>query len=560
MKRQGFFLSSAILIFSVLVTKVIGIIYKIPLANLLGGSGMAYFSSAHSAFMPVFALAVSGITPAIAKLVSQYVAQGRYRDAVRLRHSSLTFFIFTSTAATGLLIILSKLISYHIVNEPLSRMSIVAIAPCIVIGAVTAVERGYAEGLRNMVPTAVSEIIEAIIKLFCGLLLANGTKSRALSEYNELGTVFGQVCESEEQAIYLALPYIAAASVLGITIANLIAYIYTYLSARFSKSIITPELLSHDNISTPKSELVKGVLRLSFPFALTALISTISGVIDLVTVNHCLEKACENGLDSSFFGQFSLGYSERLESFIYGSYSGLALTVFGIIPSLTAMLGKSALPLVSSACAVGDRQKLRESIKAVILPSLIFAVPCGLGISVFSEEILKFLFAGRSFEIEVARRALSVLGIASIPLSLVSPLMSVMQATGSRLFPIAVTAIGNGVKLLLNCLLITSPKINITGAAMATLIAYVVMLICCIIKLRKLAGKGVVSLKNIVSIAFAAVLSCEGAYLLFSVLSNSLSMRFSFVFSVMFSVNIYIYSIDILSVLPKYRLKTYFSR
>lgn len=560
LKRQGFILSSVILILSVLITKVIGIIYRIPLANLLGGSGMAYFSSAHSAFMPVYALAVSGITPAIAKLVSQLVAQGRYRDAVRLRHSSLTFFLFTSSAATGLLIVLSKLISVSVVNEPLSRLSIVAIAPCVTVGAVTAVERGYAEGLRNMLPTAISEIIEAAVKLIAGLSLAAYTKNRAMLEFAESGCVFGMRCQSSEEAMHAALPYIAAASVLGITIANLIAYIYTYLSARFSKCGISPELLSHDSQATPKGELVRSVLRLSMPFALAALISTVSGVIDLVTVNHCLERACNNGLDSTFFGDFVLGSNERLESFIYGSYSGLALTVFGIIPSLTAMLGKSALPLVSSACAVNDRERLRESIRAVILPSLMVSVPCGLGISIFSKEILEFLFSGRDFEIEVARRALSVLGIASIALSVVSPLMSVLQATGSRLFPIIITVSGSAVKLILNCALVVIPHINITGAAIATLFSYVLMLILCCLRIRAVAGKGAVSARNPVSVIFASVLSCEGAYLLYSVLSNCLSMRFSLIFSVMFSVNIYIYSIDILSVLPKYRLKAYFSR
>lgn len=560
MRKQGFVLGSAILIATVFITKVIGIIYRVPLAHLLGGSGMAYFSSAHSAFMPVYALAVSGITPAIAKLVSQYVALGRYRDAVRLRHCSLTFFLFTSLAATGILIILSKAICIHVVNEPLSRLSLVAIAPCIAIGAVTAVERGYAEGLRNMVPTAISEIIEAVIKLTSGLLLANMTRTRAMESFYNNGTVFGTSCKTAEEAISVVLPYVAAASVLGITIANLIAYIYTYLSARLCKSEITPELLAFDKIITPKPELLRSVLRLSMPFALAALVSTISGVIDLITINHCLEEACEKGLDSSLFGGIALNKGERLESFIYGSYSGLALTVFGIIPSLTAMLGKSALPLVSTACARNDMAQLRKSVSAIVFPTLFVSIPCGLGISIFSEEILRFLFSGRALEIEVSWRALCVLGLASIPISLVSPLFSVLQASGKSSAPIKITVIGSITKLILNCVLITKPNINITGAAVATLTSYSVMLLLCLFSLREVCGKGYLFNRQTVKLVFASILCCEGAYLMYSLLANYLSMRFSLSLAVLFSVNIYIYSIDILSVLPKSRLKTYFSR
>ena len=111
-----------------------------------------------------------------------------------------------------------------------------------------------------------------------------------------------------------------------------------------------------------------------------------------------------------------------------------------------------------------------------------------------------------------------------------------------------------------NLLLVSIPQLNIVGAGISTLICYIVMAAVSLILLRRDCGKGHISNRQTTSIFLSAILCIEGAYLLYSVLSNCLSMRISFVISVLFSVNIYIYSLDILSVLPKSRLKSYFSR
>ncbi len=560
MKRQGFVMGSVILIATVFLTKVLGLIYRIPLANMLGGTGMAYFSSAHSVFMPIYAVAVSGISPAIAKMVSGSIALGNYRDAVRLRHCALSFFMLTGIAFTLLLVLLSDYICVHIISEPLSRISVVAIAPCVAIGAVMSVERGYTEGMRNMVPTAISEIIEAVIKLSCGLWFAFLASARTEDEFARLGTVFGKLCENEEIAHAEALPYIAGASVLGITLANLCSLIYAHLSARFSSSGISREMLSYSQTDTPKKELLKKAISLAVPFAVTAVISTLSGLIDLVTVNRCLEKAVEGGLSAKSLGIDAKYDSAGLESFIYGSYSGLALTVSGIVPSLTAMFGRSILPLVSSAQATGDREKLRKSIFSVILLALSISMPCGLGIAVFSDEILRFLFAGRIAEIAVAKRVLAILGISSIPISLVSPLFCVLQGIGNGKAPIRITLVGSAVKLIMNMMLVQNPSLNIAGAGISTFVCYTLMLILSVMSLHKICGRKITDRRLIIGLVISSLLCCEGAYLMNAILTNCLSMRFSLVLSVLFSVNIYIYSLYILSVLPKYGLKRYFSR
>ena len=530
-------------------------VYRIPIAHILGGSGMAYFSSAYSIFMPVYAIAVSGIPPAVARLTAQECALGNYLGARRLRSAANTFFFLTGLAASVILTVCAKPICDIIISEPQSRYAVVAIAPCIAIGAVAAVERGYAEGMRNMIPTAVSEIIEAVIKLAAGLGFAVMASRKAELDFARSGTVFGTYCENAQQAQAAALPIIAAASVLGVTVSNLCGAAYLWLSRKLTGDGITEDMLSLTQPRAPRRELLRSLLELTVPFALASVITTLSGVIDLVTINRCLEEAFASDRAYSLRRLAPvvtrLSEGEKLSSFIYGSYSGLALTISGIIPSLTAMFGRSILPSVSAAHATNNREALRRSVSEALTMALFVCLPCGLGLCVFSNEILQFLFAGRSAEIAVSTDVLSVLGLACIPISLCAPAFIIFQAAGMYKEPIRITLVGCIIKLAANMWLVSKPQLGITGAGIATLICYSVMIAMCLSRLRGICGAQVLSPKRVISICMASLLSIEGAYLLYRPLSEHLSLRLPLALAILFSVNIYILSSQILSVLPK---------
>lgn len=553
--QQSFIVASIILIATVFVTKVLGMIYRIPIAHILGGSGMAYFSSAYSIFMPVYAIAVSGVPPAVARLTAQECALGNYRNARRLRSAANTFFFLTGLAASVLLIVCAKPICDIVIAEPQSRYAVAAIAPCIAIGAVAAVERGYAEGMRNMIPTAASEVIEAVIKLAAGLGFAVIASRKAELEFALNGTVFGTSCENAQQAQAAALPIIAAASVLGVTLSNLCGALYLWLSRKLSGDGISDELMELSQAHTDKREMLRSLLELAVPFALASVITTLSGVIDLVTITRCLDRAFEADTAYSLrkFAGIVVGLSEgeKLSSFIYGSYSGLALTVFGIVPALTAMFGRSILPSVSAAYATENKEALTRSVRDALTMALFVCAPCGLGLCVFSRDILSFLFAGRAGEIAVCTDVLSVLGIACIPVSLCAPAFIIFQAAGLYKEPIRITLVGCAVKLIANLLLVSRPKLGITGAGMATLICYAVMIVMCRSRLRRMCGESVLKARGIVCIGMSSALSIEGAFLLHRMLGAYVSDRISLLIAILFSVNIYILATGLLSVLPK---------
>ncbi|MDR1673841.1 MAG: oligosaccharide flippase family protein, partial [Oscillospiraceae bacterium] len=171
MKKQTFLQGSVILIASVVIAKVIGAVFKIPLTNLLGGTGMGYFSSAYGLFLPVYAVAVTGLAAAVAKLTAENAAFELYQNARKVKNVALVIFSVIGLAGSTAIVMLAKPFAVHVVANEKAYLSLIMIAPSIFFGCISSVYRGYYEGLRNMYPTALSQVTEAAVKLAAGLSL-----------------------------------------------------------------------------------------------------------------------------------------------------------------------------------------------------------------------------------------------------------------------------------------------------------------------------------------------------------------------------------------------------
>ena len=148
---------------SAVVAKVLGAVFKIPLTNVLGGIGMSYFSCAYSLFMPVYALTVTGLSSAVARMTAQSAASGMYRNALKVRRIALLLFSGAGLMGSLLILLLAKPFSIYSVSSPEASAAVMMIAPAVFFGCITAVERGYYEGMSNMYPTAFSQVAAVTI-------------------------------------------------------------------------------------------------------------------------------------------------------------------------------------------------------------------------------------------------------------------------------------------------------------------------------------------------------------------------------------------------------------
>lgn len=562
MKKQGFLLSSAILIGTMIITKILGLIYKIPLTNLLGGTGMGYYSCAYAIFMPMFAVSVSGISSSMARLVSENAAFERWRNVRKIKRVGMISFSIIGMFFTLLSLALAYPICVYVVKQPAALWSVIAIAPSIIIGAILSVERGYYEGLRNMNPTAISEIIEGIFKIVLGLGLAYKAASITSSSFLANGTVFGIACKTAEEAAMTGLPFIAAASILGVTAANAISCIVLVVVYKFKSDGITKAMLDKDICTDRMRVLLKQLVMLVIPIAIASVITTLTSLVDLVTINKCLEIGISKNY-THFLERFSLSLPSEIEksnlpNFIYGSYTGLAMTIFGLIPSLTSMFGKSILPAISESWAKKDTKSIGKNIHAVLFATGLIAIPAGLGICVFSEEILRILFPSRTAEILVAYPVLEILSVGMIFLALSAPIFSSLQAIGKAHIPVKVMLVSCIVKVIMNVLLVSIPEINIMGAGISTTIFYIIIFLWSFSSLIKYTLIKINFNLLFVKPFLGAILCCSTAKLTFDILSPRLNSPLSLVISVFLGVIIYIFSLCLLSVLNKNHLKSLF--
>ena len=543
MKKQTFFFSSAILIFSAAITKLIGALFRIPLANLLGGTGMGYFSGAYGIFMTIYALSVTGLPTAVAKLTAENSALGRFENMRKIKSVSLEFFSITGMIFTAVLVVSATPFCLA-TSDAATIPSVLMIAPSIFFCCITSVYRGYYEGLRNMFPTAVSQIIEGLFKLaaglaFCVYVLKNPDKFEAVQKF------FGG-CDISAVA--------AAAAVLGITISSAAGTVFLIIRDKlfgdgFSEADFTDR--HADNGYTIIMQLMKTAL----PVAIGALVTNLTSLIDIATINKALEGAItENPL---YFSDIANGTPlDKLPNFLFGSYTGLAVTVFNLIPSFTNMFGKGILPSVSEAYAANDNRSVRLNTEKAILSTAIIAVPSGLGIFALSENILRFLFPSKELETVLSSSALSVLGIAVIFLCISSTAFSVLQALGKPYLPVKIMAAGVAVKLIGNLFLTAVPELNIAGAALSTLLCYIVICAPSLYYMIKLTGIGIRSTFT----ALGKLLLCSGlcaatAHICENVLSNAVNPVVSLFISIFFGVIIYIFSGFVLGIFTKSSLK-----
>lgn len=539
-----------------MIAKIIGALFKIPLTNLLGGTGMGYFSCAYGLFLPVYAISVTGLPTAVAKLVAENTAFGRYANAKKIKRVSLILFTLIGIFSAGLMVLLSGVFSEHIVETPSAKPAVLAIAPSVLFGCIMSVYRGYYEGLRNMYPTAVSQVIEGLVKLAAGLLFCKLTMDFAVNSPTEFLEVISKLQPVENlSAEDLMLPYSAAAAVLGVTLSSFGGMIFLILRHKLSGDGITKAMTAENKYTDSGKSLLKALIKILVPVALGSLVTNLTSLIDLATIVRCLNSAIEKA--PKYFIGMSVPISE-MSTFIYGSFTGLTLTVFNLVPSFANMFGKGILPSLAEAWAVKDKSRIEKSVNSVLFVTGLVAIPAGLGITALAREILEFLYSSRTNEILASYQSLAVLGAGVILLSLTAPMFAMLQAIGRADLPVKIMLLGVAVKLAGNLLLIPIPAINITGAGISTTFCYLVICVTAVSSLRRVTGVkirwGTVFIKPL----YAGILCIMGAVpaynFLFPLLGNMLSLPISIAIGGI----IYLLSLYLLEINTKNQIKSLF--
>lgn len=551
MKKQGFLYGSAVLIFSALLTKLAGALFRIPLANLLGGTGMGYFSGAYGIFMTVYAVSVTGLPAAVAKVTAENSALERYGNLRKIKSTAAAFFALTGLAFTAAMLLLAYPFCVFVNDSPETVPAVLAIAPSVFFGCVTAVYRGYYEGLRNMYPTAVSQILEGIVKLFGGLalclwVLKNPDKTAFLRDFFRCSQI--------------ALA--AAAAVFGISLSSAVGTFFLILRDKISGDGLSREEISSTsgaNRTDSRRKIVADLLKTAVPIALGALVTNLTSLIDLVTIMRALKSAA--GKAPSVFAEIAPNVpAAELPAFLFGSFTGLAVTVFNLVPSFTNMFGKGVLPALSEAFAEHDNTRVRTSAEKALFVTALVSFPSAVGISVLSGEILQTLFPTKPAETAACTASLTILGIAVAFLCVSSTAFAILQAAGRPDLPVKLMLPGVLVKFVGNILLVPIPELNITGAAISTLFCYAVICLPAVVFAKKYTKLDKNYIKGIFCKILYCSIMCGGGALLAKITLQKMCGGIILLFiSIIFGVIFYIISTILLGIITKSTLKTLIS-
>ena len=481
-RKQSLLNGALILSFAIIAVKVFSVLFKLYITNKIGYDGRGYYSSAYNIYVPIYSIALAGLPTAVSKMVASMSAQGRFKDVRKLFQVSLLLFVLVGVIGTALILIFAY--PYAKTTEALNALpSIIAVAPSVFFCCVMSGYRGYYQGLRDMVPSAASQIFEAAGKLIFGWIFMNAVVGSGAFFADKIPVLRDIVTDTQ-------LSYAAAAAIAGVTVGSLIGLVYLMIRHRAASDGITPEML----LSSPEAEsakvLAKQLLAIAIPVAISSLVFNLTTLIDNWTVQNRLAAVIENHYDviarmypdivrTQGFAPGMEDLTEKFKSYLFGAYDTV-LDIKNIVPTFTITLGLSASPVLSEAWTKRDLPTVRRSAESVVRITMLMAMPAGAGLVALSGGILNLLYGNSEVNapaLPYISPILMAYGVSVIFLALAQPLVSVLQAIDRMDVPIKAMAIGAVVKIVANFIFVSIPSVNIQGAVIGSILCNIVMVV-----------------------------------------------------------------------------------
>ena len=478
--RQSLLNGALILSGAIIAVKIVSLFFKLYVTLKIGYDGKGYYATAYNIYTPIYSIALAGLPTAVAKIVASKAAEGKYKDVKKLFSISLGLFAFLGAIGTAVMLLLAYPFS-EITGGTDAIPSIIAIAPSLFFCCVMSGYRGYYQGLRNMMPSALSQIFEAIGKLIFGWILINLVLGCSAAFADKIPVIRNFVTDDVQA-------YSSAAAIAGVTIGSMLALVYLMIRHRAVSDGITPEQI----LMSPESESTKVLRRelitLAVPIALSSLVFNLTTLIDNITIQNRLIYALNKDYDTVAamypdivsargFGVFSEENVKLFEKYLFGAYDTV-LEIKNIVPTFTVTFGLSAIPVISEAWVKKDLITVRKSIESVIRLTMLLALPAGCGMFALSEDILTFLYGTSETNapaLQYIAPILMLYGISSVFLALTQPVTSMLQSVDRSDVPVKTIAIGAIVKLTANFVLVSIPSINIQGAVVGSILCNIVM-------------------------------------------------------------------------------------
>lgn len=440
-QNDDFIAQGAILAAATVLTKVIGVVYRIPLANILGDAGNGFYGYAYQIYAMALMVSSLSLPTAVSKLVSAKMAVGQKRNALRVFACSMVFAVVVGLAVTAAIFFGADAISVYAMKSPLSVYALKMLAPGLFIVAIMAVIRGYFQGLGSMMPTAVSQIIEQLIRAVISIVGA--------SIFVDLGTSAGEKAGEE----LLGPAYGAAGATLGTVLGALIALLFLFFVLWAYKGTMRRQYRTDRSRKQESySHILKVLVFTAVPILFSTAIYNINQILDLTIFNHIMEAQ---------------GYVEEEYMALQGIYSGKYDTLVNVPLSIPTALCASVVPSLTAAVANGSKKLVHDKIDQTLRLTMVITIPCGVGFLVLASPLMVLLYNDAS---KTPAYLLMLGSVVVVLYAWASILNSILHGLNYISSPAKNAAIALGIHLVAFVIMMTVFKMNVYALAAGNIV------------------------------------------------------------------------------------------
>ncbi|MBR5342306.1 MAG: polysaccharide biosynthesis protein [Oscillospiraceae bacterium] len=429
-KGQNYLHGAAILTAGVIIMKILGFIYKMPIGNILGDDGYSMFLHSYNVYNVFLTLSTAGLPIALARMVSEANAQGRVNQLRRTFSVAWRTFFWMGLFCSLIMALFPHQIADYILRNPDAALSIRVMSPSVLLVCLVSAYRGYCQGFGDMIPTTVGQVLEVLVKVVVGLALA----------WFLMHESYGK-------------PLGAAGAIFGVTAGSAAALLYMWLHKRRhyrddAAGTDTPD---------PDRAILRRFLRIGIPIALGG---SVLALLNLIDASLCMGRL----QDAARFS-----YQEAKE--LTGVY-GKAQTIFNLPAAIITPLTISVVPAITAAIVKRENDEATKISEDSMRIAAVLSLPMGVGLSVLARPIMNLIYPDAN---PVGVDLLALLGVASVFVCIVLMENAILQATGHELLPMITMIVGGLAKVVINFFLVADRGINIYGAPIGTLASYVLM-------------------------------------------------------------------------------------
>ncbi|MBE5738115.1 MAG: polysaccharide biosynthesis protein [Clostridiales bacterium] len=466
MGKHSFIISAIILTMGGFFAKAIGALYKIPLTNILGSNGIGLYYLVFPVYSLIIVLCSSGIAVAVSTEVAKCrKLRHRYNEQKILQVSIVLSFIL-SLVLTIITLCLSRVLAEAQGNVNV-RIGYIAIAPSIIISSLIATVRGYFQGIENMVPTTVSLIIEQIVKLSVGLILAYKLSVFGIN-YAVLGAILGVTFSELVAVIVITINFVIYKGQLDYNYRRLICKtkrrfgVIGYLKNKaviFQCDICRREVyrcLPNRQRYSNKEAMLK-IIKIAIPSTLSGLILPIATMLDSFLIINILNSS---------------GVSTMTSTALYGLFGGVVQSLISLPIIVISAISTALVPSLSGLVVHNDTNELVHRINFFIKITWLVSIIAVVFIYVFAEGIIEFLYGDGLInvyinEFEYAVKLLQMNSVSIIYSAFLQTNTVILQVTGGASAPFWASLVALPIRVLLLRLLVAIPDINIYGAVIS---------------------------------------------------------------------------------------------